>query len=107
MYSKIFLGCCCLSCTAIRPNITIPPKNVSGDFQEEVVLTCTADAQPPPQYTWFILRGDERMVLENETESTLVIENLAVEDRGVYSCNASNVLDNDTSAEVVVNIAGR
>ena len=78
-----------------------------GNLLEEVVLTCTADAQPPPQFTWFILRGDEKKILVNETKSTLVVESLTVDDRGIYSCKVKNALDNDRSDQVVVNIKGK
>ncbi len=79
----------------MAPKIFEPPVLTEGGLGESVTLTCTARGLPPPEYTWFRLGGNESIPLENETNSTLTFDRLVISDRGVYSCQARNVLGND------------
>lgn len=70
-----------------------------------MTLNCTAEALPPPNYTWFILRGNDSVEL-NETGPILAFDSLEISDRGVYSCQAENQLGIANSSSAVLNIEG-
>ena len=90
----------------MAPEIVAPPGFIQGVLGEPVTLNCTAEALPPPTYTWLILRGNESMPLENETDSTLNFDSLRISERGVYSCQAQNELGTATRDNIVLKVEG-
>ena len=74
---------------------------------ENVTLNCTAKAQPPPEYTWFIRKGTKDIALENETSPELTFRNLVPSKRGAYFCNVSNELGAIMSPLALLSIEGK
>lgn len=85
-----------------------PPKSEAGELNSTITLTCNATGQPPPKYTWFMIREGEAEVLTNESGPSLTFVNLMIQDRGKYFCSASNAVgtDNSSDAVAVLSVAG-
>ena len=69
-----------------KPEIREPPANRTIDVATPVNLTCTATGNPPPNYQWY--KDGEPII--GETRSYLYITELLPEERGNYTCVASN-----------------
>ena len=70
----------------MEPEIREPPANRIIDVATPVNLTCTATGNPPPTYQWY--KDGEPII--GETRSYLYITELLPEERGNYTCVASN-----------------
>ena len=64
-----------------NPNITDFP-NLFGSAN----FTCEVSGTPQPSITWY----KDGVLLEGEQRPTLIIPEVALSDRGFYSCRASN-----------------
>ena len=74
-------------------------------------FTCQATGEPVPTISWYynntlLVNGTEYMITEmslNTTtiNNTLTIMSVESSDVGTYTCNATNVVSNDTSSGVL------
>ena len=88
---------------AVNPVIiTSPPKSVKAELYHQVTLTCEATGDLPITYQW----QRDGQVLLGETSFSLVISEVAPEDRGAYTCTATNHVNNVTSEPAIVSIRG-
>ncbi|XP_055968849.1 LOW QUALITY PROTEIN: basigin [Sorex fumeus] len=98
-----------------NPKVKATKKMENGDEGESVVLSCTAESDPPVvAWRWFRVNesgeqqlidnhthADKYFVVSGESYSKLHVQNLHVEeDPGKYSCEAQNDLGRDS--EVIV-----
>lgn len=76
--------------TVINPEVPVivdePEDREVGLFMG-VNLTCEATGQPLPTYSWF----RDGVFLVNTSDSVLFIHEARPEDRGLYTCIATNV----------------
>ena len=99
--------CSCL----VAPRFITVPQDVEAFIGMAMNLSCSADGFPAPHITWYF-RG---MLFTSEivnsthstyTESTIVITNLMLSDRGDYICEidrmAITMSPNRTAAVVVI-----
>ena len=95
---------------AVVPTIVVSP-NVTGPFTEgdTVALACTATGRPYPTIQWYkdgvLLTNESLTTIYNEeveqnglffTTSILEVCSVGADDRGSYSCMASNSAGNDS-----------
>jgi hypothetical protein len=66
----------------------------------DVLFTCNVTGSPFPNIKWFM----EDNLLPNETDMQLVINNVTVNDSGVYRCEVGNVVANLTSANAYLKV---
>ena len=75
--------------------ITSSPKVVMLNEGDNLTLTCEATGVPPPAITWFkdgrSLPGETLFVRQAKT-SRLHFESTSYKDRGIYRCEARNVV---------------
>ena len=93
---------------SLPPEFTEVPMDTVGQLYGQVVLTCIATGNPAPVITWY---KDGQTISDSDSNFfQLTISELGLEQRGFYSCEASNYIDGSrkviTSQEVVVNIEG-
>ncbi|KAM9454184.1 B-cell receptor CD22-like [Clarias gariepinus] len=94
------------SSTAVSLNVLYPPKRVSvsispsGEIVEgrTVTLTCSSDANPPAEYTWF-----KGTVLKGKGKSH-TIEKIRSEDNGEYKCKSRNRYAQKYSKKITINV---
>ncbi|XP_056304059.1 vascular cell adhesion protein 1b [Danio aesculapii] len=71
--------------------------NVSGEtavsLGSSLTLTCKAEGNPKPAFTWTALKPDGQSV-ELGKQRDLFVHNVSLSDAGTYQCNVSNVLGN-------------
>lgn len=70
---------------------------------QDVSLTCRAEGQPSPVINWF----KDNEAIPNQHESTYFIDEIQLNQRGDYYCEASNIRGTIRSNEVLVNIRGQ
>ncbi|XP_073331900.1 myelin-associated glycoprotein-like [Pagrus major] len=87
----------------------LKPPSVSASPSAEIVegssvtLTCSSDANPPANYTWYKKNGDpDLQPLSKETQ--LVFSSIQSSDSGEYYCTAENELGRRTSEYISVNV---
>ena len=88
--------------------ITSSPKVVMVNEGDNLTLTCEATGVPPPAITWFkggrSLPGETLFVRQAKT-SRLHFESTSYKDRGIYRCEARNVVGK-TSVNIQVIFKG-
>lgn len=84
------------------PIIEIQPQSATIDLYDSLNLTCIAAGYPQPNVTWY--KDDSE--IEDEGSSFLVIREVQLSDRGVYFCNASNILGSAMSSLAYINLNG-
>uniref|UniRef100_H2ZAM1 receptor protein-tyrosine kinase n=1 Tax=Ciona savignyi TaxID=51511 RepID=H2ZAM1_CIOSA len=72
--------------------ITSSKEDISANVGESVLLPCNAVGQPAPMFNWF---HGETLVQES-SNSDLLIEMVQQEDSGTYTCVAANHYGNDS-----------
>ncbi len=85
------------------PVIESHPSSTSVALASSLNLTCSASGSPSPGYSWY---KDGELVL-GETMSFLYISEAHPEDRGDYTCKATNDVGEDVSNPASVNVPGR
>ncbi|KAM4662543.1 hemicentin-2 [Discoglossus pictus] len=93
------------------PQFTDFPLDVEVEVGESVMLTCSADGNPPPQVTWS--RQDEGQVLpsanteimDSPGSNTVHLKIARPEDTGVYVCEARNPFG-WVQAEILLSVTG-
>ncbi|XP_065810961.1 fasciclin-2-like [Labrus bergylta] len=80
------------------PSVSVSP---SAEIVEgsSVTVTCSSDANPAPEYTWYKVNGREL-----SKESELVFSSVQSSDSGRYYCKAKNDLGARTSGYVKVEV---
>ena len=90
-----------ISLVADEPIITeSPKKNNQHNEGDALYLTCKADGYPPPNITWTHLAGN-RIVGHGER---LQIYSARKEDKGTYTCAASNGFGQDARAYFTISV---
>uniref|UniRef100_A0A8C7PRH2 non-specific serine/threonine protein kinase n=1 Tax=Oncorhynchus mykiss TaxID=8022 RepID=A0A8C7PRH2_ONCMY len=96
----------CLSVTSVvPPEFLLPLSDVTCDLGESVTLRSKVCGRPKASVTW---RGPDHSTLSNDGhysitysdtgEATLLIMGVSVEDDGVYTCVATNVVGSMSSS---------
>ena len=93
---------------SINPEVMDRAQTEGGNAS----LTCQATGEPVPTISWYFndtLLTDGTKYTTSETSvntttisSTLTIMSVQSSDVGTYTCNATNVLSNDTSSGVLI-----
>uniref|UniRef100_A0A3B3Z2Y4 Ig-like domain-containing protein n=1 Tax=Poecilia mexicana TaxID=48701 RepID=A0A3B3Z2Y4_9TELE len=88
--------------TCEPPSVSVTP---SGDIMESslVTLTCSSDANPEANYTWY-KEGEEA---PKASGRNFTITNIMVQQRGNYSCEAQNSRGRYNSTVTVNVVAGK
>ena len=77
--------------------------NIFVPLFSPVILECSAEGLPEPVIRWY----RDKVFIEGSlgpSPSKYVIQEIRLEDRGNYHCEASNALGNAVSKAVLVNI---
>ena len=85
-----------------EPSITRPPQNITAQLVQSINLTCEAESYPAPTYKWY---KDDQLI-PGETLPYLYIPEASPEDRGSYSCEASNTGGQASSSLAQIAIPG-
>uniref|UniRef100_UPI0037E7C35D B-cell receptor CD22-like n=1 Tax=Semicossyphus pulcher TaxID=241346 RepID=UPI0037E7C35D len=74
----------------------------SGEIRENnyLTLTCSSDANPAAEYTWYKERGNQAV----STEAKLVFSSIQASDSGKYFCAAVNRLGRTTSVSTSIDV---
>uniref|UniRef100_A0A3Q3FEQ1 Ig-like domain-containing protein n=1 Tax=Labrus bergylta TaxID=56723 RepID=A0A3Q3FEQ1_9LABR len=86
-----------LSVTDLQVKVMSPSAEIVEG--SSVTLTCSSDANPAPEYTWYNMNGHEL-----SKESELVFSSVQSSDSGRYYCKAKNDLGERTSGYVKVEV---
>ncbi|XP_074487555.1 cell adhesion molecule CEACAM1-like [Sebastes fasciatus] len=83
------------------PSVSVSP---SGEIVEgsSVTLTCSSDANPAANYTWYKNGNTDLRPLSEEPQ--LVFSSIQSSDSGQYSCLAENKLGKRTSESISINV---
>ena len=80
--------------------ITTHPQDKLVNVSDNVTFTCEASGSPPINYRWLYNGNyimDDPGHIEGANTDTLMIINVLVTDWGIYSCEATNIVNNATS----------
>ncbi len=90
------------------PKITQDPQNIEGKLYEQAHLFCRATGSPTPHIVWY--KNEDSFSNNNNDRSELVFNELALENRGFYHCEARSVIDgvnvSANSTQAVLSIQG-
>ena len=94
-------------CTSLTVGvlITTHPQDELVDVSDNVTFTCEASGSPPINYRWLYNGNyimDDPGHIEGANTDTLMIINVLVTDWGMYSCEATNIVNNVTSNEAAL-----
>ena len=89
----------------IPPTITKPPRESTVDLYSEVELTCEATGNPQPIIHWF--KDGKRIFMSDADPPTLLIEEMDLNHRGLYHCEATNTAGKDVSVASVLNLKSK
>ncbi|CAL8294255.1 unnamed protein product [Lota lota] len=83
------------------PSVTVRP---SGEIEEgsSVTLSCSSDANPAANYTWFMVNTDGSSRAMNEGQQ-LVFKNILSSNSGQYRCDARNKLGTESKL-ITINV---
>ena len=85
--------------------ITIHPQNELVNVSDNVTFTCEASGSPPINYRWLYNGNyimDDPGHIEGANTDILMIINVLVTDWGMYSCEATNIVNSATSNEATL-----
>ena len=97
--------------------LVIPSINQTSNETQSVNLVCQAVGEPVPDISWYFNgvlinvsgNSSKYMIMSRSlnittTENTLTVYNVTLSDVGTYTCNATNIVGNDsTSGHLQVN----
>ena len=86
----------------IPPTITMGPSDTTADLYGEVELTCLATGNPQPVIHWF--KDGKRFFTSNADPPMFLIEEMSLDNRGLYHCEATNTAGKDVSVSSVLNL---
>ena len=99
---------------SVRPTITAELMDQTQNETFTVFFTCQSDGEPLPTISWYFngaaldvsdtvkyLITTPSTVDATIVRSTLLIRNVQSSDVGTYTCNATNLVANDTSSGVL------
>ena len=81
------------------------PRDELVSVSDNVTFTCEASGSLPINYSWLYNGSyimDDPGHIEGANTDTLMIINVLVNDWGMYSCEATNIVDNVTSNEATL-----
>ncbi|XP_060923474.1 B-cell receptor CD22-like [Limanda limanda] len=83
------------------PKVPLVQLSQPGDILKDssVSLTCSSDANPPPEYTWY--KGNRTLF---NRAAQLVFSSIRSSDSGEYYCTAENALGKTASKRVLINV---
>ena len=84
----------------INPEISSPPVNTVASLYSTATLSCLATGNPRPVIHWF--RNGERVSATSADSPTLLVEEMGLDDRGFYHCEASNPSGSSVSKAVIL-----
>ena len=87
----------------IAPMFTRLPQRKVVDLFDPVTLTCVAVGEPTPVIRWF--KDDVQIAME--FDNRLVIDEVQLDDRGNYTCTATNPVGMIKSPPALVNVASK
>ncbi len=79
---------------------TTQTDQVLVSLGDNLLLSCDYNAVPTPDVTW-LFDGQELQAASSATRSDLLLTAVAVEDGGVYTCTAMNLLGQNSVAITV------
>ena len=92
----------------IPPTIEIHPVDTIGELYQPVSITCTASGNPIPNIIWY--KDNISIPNTNSNTSVLIFNELNLNDRGFYHCEAKSIIngknESDVSDIIVLNIKG-
>ena len=104
-YLSSFLCVLCAGCSGppVPPNVTVVSSSAAAlvEGADSVILTCTADSNPPPTYLWVRKGGPQGEVGRGPV---LTISPVDRTDIDTYSCIASNSLGSSQPRAVSVDV---
>jgi len=90
------------------PSILTHPQNTSALTGDTITINCNITALPRPMVTWLkdnqSVEYDQRVVLLED--GSLQINDVQLDDAGVYQCMASNINGSDSSYSGELNVTG-
>ena len=78
-------------------SVAVSPKMVIAEVGETLTFTCSAQGGPDNTYQW---QNDGRDLM-NETDTTLIVSNIAAMNGGNYTCMVSNTAGNDSATALL------
>ena len=94
----------------VIPSINQDIPNKTSNETQSVNLTCQAMGEPVPDISWYFNgvminvsdNSSKYMIMSRSlnitaTENTLTVYNVTSSDVGTYTCNATNVMGNDST----------
>ena len=94
----------CISLT-VGVLITRHPQDKLVNVSDNVTFICAASGSPPITYRWLYNGNyimDDPGHIEGANTDTLMIINVLVTDWGMYSCEATNIVNSATSDNVTL-----
>ena len=90
---------CCPTDGPKLPSVSVSP---SGEIVEgsSVTLTCSSDANPAADYTWY----KENQTLYQGPEGSYHFISISSEDRGIYYCKSENQYGQINSSSLLIDV---
>ena len=95
----------------VIPSISVLINNEIRNQAENITFLCQAVGEPVPDISWYFNgvminvsdNSSKYMIMYRSfntttTENTLTVYNVTSSDVGTYSCNATNIVGNDSSS---------
>ena len=93
----------------VPPEVTVTATSSRIALGQSTNLTCSITRSVPSNYTieWTLTNTDDVATTLSDTEETLVITDIAENEFGVYTCNATNSAGLSGSANITIEQGGR
>ena len=94
--------------TFLSPNIEVHPVDTIVELYQSASLICIATGNPAPNILWY--KDNVIFSNTNSDPSVLLFDEINLDDRGFYRCEAENIIngriESDVSIDVILNIIG-